>query len=119
MRTMVQRFAELMDKKLSIRDEKYPEGWKNCGPNLLEHLDEEVKEFHEAAIHWPYDYDKVLGEAVDVANMVMLFVDALGCLNTKEEREIYFQEYMDKVKKNIARDRVSDFQIGLPWSVKK
>ena len=81
MRNEVQKFAELMEKKLQKREAKYPNGWKNdTALGLFRHLKQEVDELEAQLVsHSPND--AIASEAVDVANMAMMIADVLNELN--------------------------------------
>lgn len=78
MRTEVQKFAELMERKLQKREAKYPNGWKkDTAIGLFRHLKEEVDELQTRLVMHSNN-DVIASEAIDVANMAMMIVDVLG-----------------------------------------
>jgi len=84
-RPEVLAFAIRMEEKLRTKDAEYPRSWReDTLEGLFAHLDEEVIELDTAigAVS-NGDMQKVIGEAVDVANMAMMIADTAESLKTK------------------------------------
>ena len=76
-------FANLMERELRNNDHKG--GWKDDAPGrLLERAEEEMREFLAAFLSYPRDTHKyrndLASEGADVANMLMMVLDACGAL---------------------------------------
>lgn len=73
LRREVASFAALMEAAIRSKEKRYGrEGWKTARPSeLWEHFREEVAEFERA------EGDRLLWEAVDVANLAMMLADRL------------------------------------------
>lgn len=90
MRTEVKKFAELMDIRINVKQEKYGgDTWKEASPQgLLNHLKEEVQELQDALN--ASNINNAMIEATDVANLAMMIVDVCGGLKgdvTIEQKE--------------------------------
>lgn len=72
LRKEVESFAALMEAAIRSKEKRYGrEGWKTARPSeLWEHF-REVAEFEQA------EGDRLLWEAVDVANLAMMVADRL------------------------------------------
>jgi len=79
-RPEVIKFAMHMEKVLRENDHK--SGWKNTTLEWLYLcLREEVSELDDVTCMWPRHKDKILKEAVDVANYCMMIADVTGGLD--------------------------------------
>ena len=78
----IQRFAEVMNVKMSERRARYkPFGWRDPKykslQDLTTHLDEEIEEYQQAD-----EIEDVMSELVDVANTTFMLWDRLRLNNT-------------------------------------
>jgi NTP pyrophosphatase (non-canonical NTP hydrolase) len=84
MRDEVRRFAEKMEEKLKVNDQKYKDGWDNCSIDFLTYrLRQETAELFEALrIYYtnPHELSKKLveDECADVANFAMMIMDLVN-----------------------------------------
>ena len=68
-------FAKAMEMK--CRKKEHKGGWrKRIISNLFHHFHQEIMEFDEAIL-MQYPMEKILDEAVDVANLAMMVIDNL------------------------------------------
>lgn len=82
-------FAALMERKLREHDAtKGERGWKDARPSeLLQHAREEMDELDAIAPPGADDDPHhCRDDAVDVANLLMMFVDSIGQLSDPEGR---------------------------------
>ena len=74
MRNEVREFAVLMERILQDNDHKG--GWQDMTPEeVLERINEEVGELETEVFKLSIDPDRIVREAVDVANFCMMLVD--------------------------------------------
>ena len=95
-RPEVMRFAEAMERKL--RENHWKGGWQDMSPgDILLRVREELKELTDCD-----DDFKLLGEAADVANYLMMLCDVKGML-PRNRRVDDLPRYHSESTEMIAR----------------